>query len=376
MSQIKTKYLQDDAVNESKFKLSNDGPLRARNNADSADVNLLKLDTSDVLQFLSHPQISTSASNADDVLTKKDQDAALEGLKPKEAVRATSHLAGNITLSGTQSIDGVSLVADDRVLVNNQTASEDNGIYVVAAGAWSRASDMDSLSPIDEINGASVSVREGTLYQGWNFVQYGTVATLGTDAINFTYRSNLDITGGDGIDITSNTISVDHDGEGLTISSNQLALELDGSTLSKSASGVKVADNGITETQLDSSVDAESFQIATGYSPSSGNVTVGDTIQAAIQRVEAKADAASATGFASEDFTLSAGDITNQYVDLASTPTAGSIHFLPEDGPAQKEGTDFTVSTNRITFAGDLATGGDAALVEGEVIQIKYATTS
>ena len=383
MSQISNKFIADDAVNESKFKLSNDAALRARNNADSADVDLFKLDTSDIFQFLTHPRVSTSASNDDDVLTKKDQDAALEGLKPKEAVRATTYVTSgtnNITLSGAQTIDGVSCVAGDRVLVAAQTDASENGIYVVAAGAWSRSSDFDSLTPIDEINGASVSVREGTSYQGWNLVQFGTVSTLGTDNINFTYRSNLDVTGGDGIDITGNTFSVDHDGNGLTFATGQLSIELDGGTLSTSASGIKVADNGIDEAQLASGVDAETFQIATGYAPSSGNVTVGDTVQAAIARVEAKADAASATGFASESFTLSAGDITNQYIELAAEAAAGSIHFTPTGGPTQIEGTDYTLSVpasvTRITFAGDLATGGNAALVAGDIIQVKYATTS
>jgi hypothetical protein len=172
-----------------------------------------------------------------------------EGLRPKEAVRVAT--TGNITLSGTQTIDGISTVAGDRVLVKDQTNAANNGIYVVAAGAWSRASDFDELSPIDEINRAYVAVQQGTAHAGKVFIQYGTVSTLGTDPINFTfYNSSAGLIGGDGVSITGLTIDVDHDGEGLTFVSNQLALELDGGTLSKSSSGVKVADSGITSTQL------------------------------------------------------------------------------------------------------------------------------
>jgi len=172
-----------------------------------------------------------------------------EGLRPKEAVRVAT--TANITLSGPQTIDGISAVAGNRVLVKDQTTAADNGIYVVAAGAWSRATDFDSLTPVDEVNRAYVAVQEGTANAGKVFIQHGTVATLGTDPVNFTfYNSSAGLIGGDGVSITGLTIDVDHDGEGLTFVSNQLALELDGGTLSKSSSGVKVADSGIGATQL------------------------------------------------------------------------------------------------------------------------------
>lgn len=375
MAQIKNKFLADNAVDEAKFRLTNDGELKARNAANSADVNLFKLDTSDILQFLQHPRVSSSASNADDVLTKKDQDAALEGLKPKEAVRLAT--TGNITLSGTQTIDGVSAVADDRILVWQQTDATQNGIYVVAAGAWARADDFDSLTPVDEINGAYTMAQEGSTYAGWSFVQFGTVATIGSDNIDFTVRSNLSLTGGDGIDVTGTTISVDHDGEGLTFATGQLSLELDGATLTKSASGLKVGDNAIDEAQLSANVDAESFNLSAGYLAAAGTVAIGDTIEQAIEKLDGNVQAIDTSIAAQETFTLTAPDITNQYVDLAQTANAGSVILTPDGGPMQIEGVDYTLSDGggftRVTFAGDLASGGDAALVATDVIYIKYS---
>jgi hypothetical protein len=190
-----------------------------------------------------------------DAVNKGQLDAALEGLKPKAAVRVatTANITIATALNSGDVIDGVTLANGDRVLVKDQTAAENNGIYVVSATP-SRSTDFDSLSPIDEINGSLVAVQEGTANAGKVFVQSGTVAVLGTDPINFVFfNSSASLVGGDGITVSGSNISVDHDGEGLQFVSTQLALELDGSTLSKSASGLKVADQGITNTQVSNS---------------------------------------------------------------------------------------------------------------------------
>jgi hypothetical protein len=89
----------------------------------------------------------------------------------------------NITLSGAQTIDGVSVTAGQRVLVKTQTAPAENGIYVVAAGAWSRATDMDSWA---EVPGAYTFVRTGTTLASTGWVaQAATSGTLGSTAISW-----------------------------------------------------------------------------------------------------------------------------------------------------------------------------------------------
>jgi|GEM_PF-6669155 len=90
----------------------------------------------------------------------------------------------NIALSGLQTIDGIVLVAGDRVLVKNQTTGSQNGIYVAASGSWSRAADADSTAKI--ASGISVYVRSGTANVGKTFTMNNTAAvTLGTTAITF-----------------------------------------------------------------------------------------------------------------------------------------------------------------------------------------------
>lgn len=193
---------------------------------------------------------------ANDAVPKSYVDAVAEGIKPKEAVQVAT--TGPITLSGPQTIDGYSAIAGDRVLVKDQSSAADNGIYVVAAGAWSRSLDFDSLTPINEIKGAYVAVVNGTLHAGKVFVCTSNPTTLGVDPINFIFfNSSANLVGGDGITVSGNNISVDHDGEGLTFNgSNQLALELDGTTLSKSASGLKVNEISNTEIAANAAIDA------------------------------------------------------------------------------------------------------------------------
>lgn len=104
---------------------------------------------------------------------------------PDSAVKKSVKVAttANITLSGLQTIDGVSCVAGDRVLVKNQTTTATNGIYVVSAAAWSRASDADTIS---KIAGAIVNTDTGTANGGFRFdTDIKTTDTLGTTALTW-----------------------------------------------------------------------------------------------------------------------------------------------------------------------------------------------
>lgn len=156
---------------------------------------------------------SASPTAATDLANKAYVDATAEGLKPKAAVRVatTANLNLALDLENLDVVDGITLATGNRVLVKDQTTTSQNGIYVVqASGAAVRATDFDSVSPIDEINGAYTSVQEGSANAGKLFVQSGTVVTLGTDAINFVFFNSISgLVGGDMIAVSGSNISVD-----------------------------------------------------------------------------------------------------------------------------------------------------------------------
>ncbi|MCM8710547.1 hypothetical protein M2651_05840 [Clostridium sp. SYSU_GA19001] len=144
--------------------------------------------------------------NGTDAVNKNYVDAARAGLSVKDPVRVAT--TANITLSGTQTIDGVAVVAGDRVLVKNQTTASQNGIYVVASGAWSRASDANTSSEVKA--GLCVWVNEGTTNgdSRWVLTTNDTII-LGTTSLTFTKDFQAsDIIAGAGLTKSGNQLDV------------------------------------------------------------------------------------------------------------------------------------------------------------------------
>jgi len=137
--------------------------------------------------------------------TKQYVDSVAQGLDPKASCVAAT--TANITLSGTQTIDGVALIAGDRCLVKDQTLSQNNGIYLVAAGAWTRATDMDTWA---EVPGAFTFIEQGTLYADTGWVCTSNAGgTLGTTPITWVQFAGVgSYTAGTGLTLTGTQFSI------------------------------------------------------------------------------------------------------------------------------------------------------------------------
>ena len=165
--------------------------------AQSKLVNILDADI-DAHTTTKITTTSKSLLNADIVYTDE--------MTMKTSVRMAT--TANITLSGVQTFDGVTGVACDRVLVKNQTAGAENGLYLQAAGAWTRTTDFDTSAKTT--SGALLTVQEGTVTADtiWQLTTNEPI-TLGTTSLTFT-----EFVGGGGSDTPW---TEDHDADGFDL---------------------------------------------------------------------------------------------------------------------------------------------------------------
>jgi phage-related tail fiber protein len=152
--------------------------------------------------------------------TEEYVDAVQQSLDIKNSVRVAT--TGNITLSGLQTVDGVSLSAGDRVLVKNQSTASENGIYdVVDGGSWTRSVDADTN---DDVNsGMFAFVEEGSTNADAGFVLVtNDPITLGTTNLEFTqFNGAGQVTSGAGLTKSGNTLNVE------SASSNRIVVNSD-----------------------------------------------------------------------------------------------------------------------------------------------------
>ena len=368
MSLIKTKFIEDNAVIGSKMRLENNQAFRARNVGDTADIEILKVNASDVIEFLGNVdmgsfQIKNLADPTDpqDAVTLSFLNGAIGGITdPKEATRVstTTALPTNTYDNGTSGvgatltadangalplIDGVNLSIGDRILVKDEGGGTDlkNGIYEVtqlgdAGNPWILTRTTDADEDADVTQGMFVPVAEGAVNGALGFIlTTPDPITVGTTAISFT-QFGESVQAGDGITKTGTTISVNLTANG--------GLQFNADTPTNS---------------LGVNFDDADFIDGTTKAGAGGEVAGRRSFR--------------------ETFTLTGTDITNGYVDLTKIAGRDSIILQPDGGPKQNEALDFTVSytggaggKTRVTFFGDLASGGPAALTSGDILYINY----
>jgi len=160
--------------------------------------------------FTGEVLLNANPTNDYGAATKAYVDSATAGLNVHDAVRVAT--TANVSLGSPliegdiangDTIDGITLVTGDRILVKNQTSKAQNGVYVVpASGEAVRASDYNTVGEVDA--GDFLFVQSGTVNAKTGWVQTNTITTIGTDNIEFTQFSgagtysagtNLDLTG-------------------------------------------------------------------------------------------------------------------------------------------------------------------------------------
>lgn len=158
-----------------------------------------------------------SPSSSTDAANKQYVDDKVNGLSWKDEVKAATTTNGALATAyaAGQVIDGVTLVAGDRILIKDQTTQTENGIYVVAAsGAPTRATDADTTA---ELNNATVKVTSGTTNANATLTQTTQNPVVGTSNIVF-------VTGGGGTTYTADGTSLTLTGTTFSINPNYSGL--------------------------------------------------------------------------------------------------------------------------------------------------------
>lgn len=150
-------------------------------------------------------------TSAQDAATKAYVDASINGLAWKEPVRAATTANGTLATAyeNADTIDGVTLATGDRILIKDQTAPEENGIYTVnASGAPTRATDADSQG---DLQAAAVFVDSGTVNAntGWTQTVAGAI-TVGTTGLTWAqFMGAGEYVAGAGLIKTGNSFALD-----------------------------------------------------------------------------------------------------------------------------------------------------------------------
>ena len=215
--------------------------------------------------------------NQTDGVNKQYVDGVAQGLTIKEPVRVIA--STNKTLSGLQTIDGISLVDGDRVLVALQTDPTQEGIYIVRTGAWDRA---DDFKLGDSVANAFMFVSEGTQFAdtGWVCTNDKGSDIVGTNDLVFVQFSAAGvIEAGAGLTKTGNNIDVVAGDTSVTVNPNDIVVNR------ANDGAIGIDGNGIKTNVDGNTIAIVANQLVTGSHTSkiaSAAVTIGDVAGSAI----------------------------------------------------------------------------------------------
>lgn len=283
-SVIVSSALANDSVVSAKIA---DGAIDSTAYLANGVVTAAKIDLTGSFDFSSGTLSVATPTQDAHAATKAYVDASAQGVHWKESCIAASTANVDIT-SAPSAIDGVTLSADDRVLLKDQSTGSENGIYVFAS-AGSGMSRADDANTAQKLEGAAVFVRQGSTNADAGFTVTTDDIVLGTTSISITQFTGLStITAGDGLSKNGSTLAVDlssnsglqftsgeleiNAGNGLELSAGAAQINLDGSTLSVGVNGLKV--NTITSTELGAN-SVTSNAIADGSIDSSAYFAAG-----------------------------------------------------------------------------------------------------
>ena len=288
-----------------------------------------------------------------DAASKSYVDGVSQGLDVKDSCVAAT--TGNITISTAlnngDTLDGVSLSTNDRVLVKDQSTASENGIYIVGSSP-ARA---DDLAAGADAAGMVTFVEQGTVNADNGFVCTSNKgpAVVGTNNLAFAQFSGAgQITAGDGLDKSANTLSVDlKSNGGIVIESTEMAVDLSASSITGT---LAVSDGGTGATSASAARTALGLAIGT-------NVQAYDADLDALSGCQSGAASALASLTSTEVAILDGATVTTSELNVmdggtsaTSTTLATADRMVMNDNATMKQ----VALSDLVTFLEDGSTSG------------------
>ena len=288
-----------------------------------------------------------------DAASKSYVDGVSQGLDVKDSCVAatTANITISTALNNGDTLDGVSLSTNDRVLVKDQSTASENGIYIVGSSP-ARA---DDLAAGADAAGMFTFVEQGTVNADNGFVCTSNKgsAVVGTNNLAFSQFSGAgQVTAGDGLDKSGNTLSVDlKSNGGLVIESTEIAVDLAASSITGT---LAVGDGGTGATSASAARTALGLAIGT-------NVQAYDADLDNLSGCQSGASAAVASLTSTEVGILDGATVTTAELNImdgdtsaSSTTLATADRMVMNDNGTMKQ----VALSDLVTFLEDGATSG------------------
>lgn len=289
-------------------------------------------------------------TSAKDAANKAYVDSLIQGFDWKQSVRAATTATGTLSsaFAAGSTVDGVTLVAGDRILIKNQSTGSENGVYTVnASGAPTRADDANSSAEVTA--GLTVFVSEGTTNgnSSWSLTTDDEI-TLGTTSLTFTQVAGGSLySAGAGLSLNGSAFDVVAADTSLTVNADNIQVHLGDASLEVS-SGLRVKQGTAGQVYIANSSGVLTPTTLSGDVSSvsdSGAVTLASGVVKASNYVVRETPSGSVNG-------------SNTAFTLANTPVNGTEQvflngLLQEPG----SGNDYTISGENITMLSAPTTG-------------------